>query len=172
MVYLFYGFMLSFTRSYEIRGKIQTKKEIFCLWERNVRKLSSMSQAFLSSEVTRRAYSGAQEARGFVFVSCQCPVGEDGALIGDTLEARFERLMQKVISVLDVAGLALQDVVKVQLFLTDMAELPALNKFYERYFVHPFPARTTLGVSALPFGASMAMDVVAARGNKLAEGGI
>jgi len=100
---------------------------------------------------------------GQVFVSGQIHLKE-GKLVGETIEERFEVAMDNVAKVLTEAGVGLNEVVKVQLYLTNLGELPALNEVYGDYFGQPLPARTAVGVAALPLGASLEIEVVAARG--------
>jgi len=71
--------------------------------------------------------------------------------------------MDNIKNILIAADLTINDIIQVRLYLTDLAELPALNEEYKKYFNHPFPARTALGVSQLPLGASLEIEVVAAR---------
>jgi 2-iminobutanoate/2-iminopropanoate deaminase len=61
------------------------------------------------------------------------------------------------------AGLAVNDIVQIRLYLTDLSELPELNEVYKKYFTHPFPARTAIGVAKLPLGASLEIEAIATR---------
>ncbi len=97
-----------------------------------------------------------------MFVSGQIHMDE-GALAGETIEEKLDIAIRNVQKVLAEAGLTLDDVIKVELFLTDIRELPALNKAYPNYWKHPFPARTAVGVQALPLGASLEIAAVASR---------
>lgn len=121
-----------------------------------------MKKAYVSSEITDAPFSGAMEMNGFVFVSGQVHMN-DGKLEGDTIEEKLEIAIRNVEKVLIEAGLSLEHVIKVELFLTDINELPRLNEVYPKYWKHPFPARTALAVKALPIGASLEIAVVAAR---------
>jgi 2-iminobutanoate/2-iminopropanoate deaminase len=122
-----------------------------------------MKKAYKSSEHSTAPLSGAQETHGLVFVSGQVHLNEAGILAGDTIEEKLELVIANVTHILKEAGLGLEHVVQVRLYLTDLSELPALNKAYVRYFKHPLPARTAIGVKELPLRASLEMDVVAAR---------
>ena len=62
---------------------------------------------------------------------------------------------------LEAAGKSLSDVVRVGVYLTDMADFVAMNKVYAEHLQQPFPARTTIAVSALPLGARVEIDMVA-----------
>ncbi len=121
-----------------------------------------MRNAYLSSENTGAPLSGAVEAHGLVFVSGQIHMRE-GTLVGKTIEEKLEVTMENIQHVLAQAGLTLDNVIKVEIFLTDIKELSALNKAYPAYWQHPYPARTSIGVKALPLGASLEIAVVASR---------
>lgn len=86
---------------------------------------------------------------------------ESGRLVdGDTAE-QTDRILRNVGSVLEAAGRSFADVLRVGVFLTDMADFQAMNAVYATYFEPPYPARTTVGVAALPLGARVEMDFVA-----------
>jgi 2-iminobutanoate/2-iminopropanoate deaminase len=122
-----------------------------------------MKKAFLSSELSGAPLSGAYEAHGLVFVSGQIHRNASQELSGDTIEEKFDLTIENIKKILDEAGLTLDNVIRVQLYLTDLGELPRLNQVYPNYFRHPLPARTAIGVRALPLGASFEMDVIAVR---------
>ncbi len=122
-----------------------------------------MSKVYKSSENTSAPLSGAYEVDGLVFVSGQIHMNDAGQLEGSTIEERFNSAVSNAKKILNEAGLTLEDVIRVQLYLTDLSELPALNKVYGNYFQHPLPARTAIGVSSLPLGASLEIDVIASR---------
>jgi 2-iminobutanoate/2-iminopropanoate deaminase len=121
-----------------------------------------MKKVYVSSEKTGAPLSGAVEVNGMVFVSGQIHMKE-GQLQGETIEEQFEIAINNVMRILGEAGLTLDDVIKVQLYLTDLSQLPALNKVYGNYFKQPLPARTAVGVTALPLNAHLEIDVVASR---------
>ncbi len=109
-------------------------------------------------------YSHGVEAGQLVFLSGQTPLDPaTGALVGGGIEEQTRRCLDNLAAVLDAAGLGLDDVVKCTVFLTDMADFAAMNAAYRGYFAEPFPARTTIGVAALPLGASVEIELVALR---------
>ena len=122
-----------------------------------------MKKIYKSSESTNAPLSGAQEVNGLVFVSGQIHINSAGQLEGDSIEEKFDIALSNVKKVLNEAELTLENVIRVHLYLTDLSELPALNKVYANYFQHPLPARTAVGVRALPLGATLEIDVIAAR---------
>jgi 2-iminobutanoate/2-iminopropanoate deaminase len=74
-----------------------------------------------------------------------------------------EQIMTGIAAVLGAAGLNMTNVIKSNVYLTNMADFAAMNKVYETYFEAPYPARTTIGISALPAGAHVEIEVVAAK---------
>lgn len=122
-----------------------------------------MKKAYRSSETTTAPLSGAYEANGLVFVSGQVHIDATGQLIGNSIEEKLDAVISNVKKLLEEADLTLGDVIRVHLYLTDLAQLPTLNKAYMTYFKHPLPGRTAVGVSTLPLGASLEMDVIATR---------
>ena len=120
-----------------------------------------MKKAYLSSETTGAPLSGAIEANGLVFVSGQIHADKELNLIGNTIEEKFKIAIANVEHILNNTGLSLENIVNIKLYLTDLNELSALNKEYNKYFSHPMPSRTAIGVAALPLGASLEVEVVA-----------
>lgn len=110
-------------------------------------------------------YSHAAEHGGLVFLSGQTPLDpETGGLLEGDIEAQTRRSFANLGAVLTAAGLTFADVVKVNVFLTDMDDFAAMNAVYADHFERPFPARTTIGVASLPLGARVEIELVAARG--------
>ena len=108
-------------------------------------------------------FSQAIRVGDFLFLSGQ--VGLDpatGKLVQGGLERQAERIFANLAAVLEAAGKSLADVIRVGVFLTDMADFAALNAVYARHFREPYPARTTVAVAALPLGAAVEIDLVAA----------
>jgi 2-iminobutanoate/2-iminopropanoate deaminase len=109
-------------------------------------------------------YSQGVAADRLVFLSGQTPLDPaTGALVGGGIEEQTRRCLDNLAAVLEGAGLGLDDVVKCTVFLTDMADFAAMNAAYRGYFAEPFPARTTIGVAALPLGAAVEIELVALR---------
>jgi 2-iminobutanoate/2-iminopropanoate deaminase len=109
-------------------------------------------------------YSQAIDTGSLVFCSGQ--VGLDpasGELVEGGLTAQAERALRNLSAVLDAAGLSTGDVVKTTVFLVDIADFQALNEVYARSFGDPPPARSTFAVAALPRGALVEIEAVAAR---------
>lgn len=109
-------------------------------------------------------YSQAIVSGGFVFASGQIPLDPaTGKLVEGGFEAQAERVLDNLRAVLEAAGASLDSVVRTNVFLTDLALFPRLNAVYGRYFTaDPKPARSTIGVAALPLGAPLEIEAVAA----------
>ena len=107
-------------------------------------------------------FSPAIRSGGFIFFSGQIGVdpARGGALVGGGIEDETRQLFANISTLLDAAGKSFSDVVKVNVFLTDMADFAALNAIYAAQFDAPFPARTTVAVAALPLGASIEIEMV------------
>jgi 2-iminobutanoate/2-iminopropanoate deaminase len=107
-------------------------------------------------------FSPAVWVDGFVYLSGQ--VGQDpatGKIVEGGVEREAEQIFAGLATVLDAAGLTFADVIRVGVFLTDMAAFGAVNAIYARFFHEPYPARTTVAVAALPLGARVEIDLVA-----------
>jgi 2-iminobutanoate/2-iminopropanoate deaminase len=106
-------------------------------------------------------FSQAIEAGGFIYLSGQ--VGQDpatGKVVEGGIEAETERVFQNLSAVLRAAGKSFDDVAGARVFLTNMSDYAAMNGTYAKYFRPPFPARTAIGVAALPLGARVEIDLV------------
>lgn len=109
-------------------------------------------------------YSHAVDADGFVYLSGQTPIDPStGKLAQGDLSAQAEQCFTNLFAVLTAAGLTPDDVVKVNVFLTDMGDFAAMNAVYAQKFDAPYPARTTIGVAALPLGANIEIEMIARR---------
>lgn len=109
-------------------------------------------------------YSHAVEAGGFVYLSGQTPaIPGTSHLAEGGIEAQTAQCFENLKNVLAAAGLTLDDVVKVNVFLTDMKNFQAMNEVYKSKFEAPYPARSTVGVRELPLGALVEIEMIARR---------
>ena len=103
-------------------------------------------------------------SNGFVFVSGQIHVTPDGALVNGSVEDKVHQIMKNLQAILKAADSSFGDVVKVNIYVTDIAELPKLNEVYKTYFTQePLPVREAVCVKALPLGASIEISLIAAK---------
>ncbi len=98
-----------------------------------------------------------------IFVSGQVPVDrETGQIVPGDVTAQSEQVLINVAAVLSGAGATLNDVIKSTVFLIDIAnDFPLMNTVYAKHFGSHAPARSTIGVAALPLGARVEIEVVA-----------
>ena len=108
------------------------------------------------------SYSQAVRASKFVFCSGQIPIDpRTRELVSGGIEEQTRRVLDNLGAVLAEAGLGYGDVVKCTVFLTDMNDFPAFDGAYAHYFGASPPARSTLGVAALPRGARIEVEAIA-----------
>ena len=109
-------------------------------------------------------YSPAIEADGFVFLSGQTPFDSvKGKLVEGGIKEQTVQCFANLSLVLKAAGLTMDNVLKVNVFLTDMKNFKDMNGIYEKQFQKPFPARSTVAVKELPLGAMVEIEMVAKR---------
>jgi 2-iminobutanoate/2-iminopropanoate deaminase len=106
-------------------------------------------------------FSPAVRSGDFIFFSGQ--VGQDsvtGTLVEGGVEAEARQLFRNLATLLEAAGKSFGDVVRAGVFLADIEDFAAVNKIYAEHFEPPFPARTTVGVAALPLGARIEIELL------------
>ena len=106
-------------------------------------------------------FSQAVETDGFLFFSGQ--VAQDpatGKVVEGGIVPETERVFQNLSAVLKAAGRSFDHVARAGVYLTSMSDFGAMNDIYAKHFSQPFPARTTIGVAALPLGACVEIDLV------------
>jgi 2-iminobutanoate/2-iminopropanoate deaminase len=111
----------------------------------------------------RGPYSPAVRAGGFIYVSGQVPIDPvtNTPVTGD-VQAQTRQVLSNVQRILEGCGASLGDVVKCCVFLADVKDFAAMNEVYTEFFGAARPARTTIGVAALPLdGAKVEIDAVA-----------
>lgn len=109
-------------------------------------------------------YSTAIENGDLLFISGQIPLdGATGKLVPGDVAAQARQSMENLKGILAAAGMTFANVVKTTIFLTDMADFAAVNEVYKGYVSEPFPARSTFAVAALPLGAKVEVEMIAAR---------
>ena len=101
---------------------------------------------------------------GLVFLSGQLPIDPaTGAFPEGGVQAQTRQSILNVQAILAEAGLTLANVVKTTVFLADMADFGAMNEVYASFFTAPFPARSAVAVKALPKGALVEIECIAAK---------
>ena len=109
-------------------------------------------------------YSHAIESGDLLFLSGQTPVdSQNGKLVEGDIVEQTTQCFKNLFNVLEAAGLTPDHVQKVNVFLTNMDNFTAMNEVYSKQFSEPYPARTTIGVSSLPLGAQVEIEMIARR---------
>jgi len=104
-------------------------------------------------------YSQAVKVNNTVYLSGQIPlVPETMEMIDGDIEVQIRRVFENLIAVCEAAGGNLQNIVKLNIFLTDLGNFATVNKVMAEYFEQPYPARAAIGVSQLPKSADVEMD--------------
>ena len=106
-------------------------------------------------------YSQAVRAGDTVYLSGQIPLNpQTMALETGDMRAQITRVFENLRAVARAAGGDLKDVVKLNVYLTDLAHFALVNEVMAQYFSEPYPARAAIGVAALPKGAAVEMDAI------------
>ena len=107
-------------------------------------------------------YSQAVRAGDTVYFSGQIPLDPaTGNVVEGDITAQARRVFDNLVAVAQEAGGSLAQFVRVGIYVTDLANFAAVNAVMAEYFQAPFPARSTIGVAALPLGAQVEIDVIA-----------
>lgn len=108
-------------------------------------------------------YSQGVIAGGLLFASGQTPLDPaTGEFVEGDIQVQTERVIQNLLAVLKEAKMGPANVVKTTVYLADMADFARMNEVYARHFAKEPPARTTIQAAALPRGARVEIDVIAA----------
>jgi len=108
------------------------------------------------------SYSQAIEAGNVIFLSGQIPLDPSSmALVEGNIQRHVEQVFDNMKNVLEAAHSSLENVVKLTVYLTNLSDVAVVNEAIARYFQQPYPARTTIQVSALPKGATVEIEGIA-----------
>jgi len=106
-------------------------------------------------------YSQAVKVNNTVYLSGQIPlIPETMEMVDGDIEAQIRRVFDNLTAVCEAAGGSLQDIAKLNIFLTDLSNFATVNKVMAEYFQQPYPARAAIGVAQLPKDADVEMDGV------------
>lgn len=107
-------------------------------------------------------YSHAVRHGEMLFLSGQAPLDPDsGTVVEGGVEAQTHQVLANLEAVLTSAGATFEDVLKANIYLTDLADFHTVNAIYAEKFTEPYPARTTIGVAGLPLGISVEIELLA-----------
>ena len=108
-------------------------------------------------------YSQAVRVGNTLYLSGQTPLDPaTGELVAGDISAQARRVFDNLEAVLAAAGASFDNVVRVGIYLTDLGDFAAVNEVMKTYFREPYPARSTIGVAALPRAAAVEIDMIAA----------
>lgn len=106
-------------------------------------------------------YSQAIKVADTVYLSGQIPLDpETMVLVEGGIDKQIDRVFKNLTAVAEAAGGNLSNIVKLNIFLTNLDDFPVVNDIMATYFQTPYPARAAIGVAALPKGASVEMDAI------------
>lgn len=121
-----------------------------------------MNKAFISTEKAPTAigtYSQAVKVGTAVYLSGQIPlVPETMEMVSEDFSEQTHQVFKNITAVCEEAGGKIQDLVKINIYLTDLSNFATVNEVMSQYFKQPYPARAALGVRALPKGAQVEID--------------
>ena len=128
-----------------------------------------MTKQIISTDRAPQAigtYSQAVRAGDTVYLSGQIPLDPATmTLVDSDIDAQIRRVFDNLAAVAEAAGGSFRDVVKLNVFLTDLGHFARVNDIMAEYFQQPYPARAAIGVAALPRGAGVEMDAVLVLGD-------
>ena len=123
-----------------------------------------MSRQIIHTPLAPKAigtYSQAVRVGDTVYISGQIPLDPaSGQLVSGDIETEIRRVFDNLAAIAKAAGGSLASVVKLSVFLTDLAHFPKVNEIMATYFSEPYPARAAVGVAALPRGARVEVECI------------
>lgn len=108
-------------------------------------------------------YSQGVVHNGVYYFSGQIGLDAKSGEMANGFDAQLETVMKNIDGLLSSQGLTRENVIKTTIFMTDLAQFGKVNEAYTKFFTAPYPARSTVQVSALPKGAVVEIEVVAAK---------
>jgi len=123
-----------------------------------------MAKTIIQTDAAPQAigtYSQAVKVDNTVYVSGQIPLDPATMeVVSGGIESEITRVFDNLDAVATASGGSLADVVKLNIYLTDLGNFPTVNEIMARYFQQPYPARAAIGVAALPKAVGVEMDAV------------
>jgi 2-iminobutanoate/2-iminopropanoate deaminase len=133
----------------------------------NLKEIYTMEKKIVASAKAPKAvgtYSQAVIAGDTIYVSGQLPIdAQTGEFVPGGIVEQLHQVFKNLQYVLEEGGYTFADVVKTNVYLSDLANFATLNEVYAMYFKEPYPARVAYQVAALPKGALVEIDVIAAK---------
>lgn len=130
-----------------------------------------MSRSIIHSDRAPAAigpYSQAVKVGDTVYLSGQTPLDPaSGELVQGDIATQARRVFDNLQAVCEAAGGSFEQIVRVGIYLTDLANFAAVNEVMKQYFREPYPARSTIGVRELPRGAEVEVDAIMVLGSQV-----
>ena len=124
-----------------------------------------MSKKIISTENAPAAigpYSQAVQHGDTIYVSGQLPLNPETKKMDNDVSKQTEQSMNNIKAILQEAGSSMEQVLRCGIFVTDLADFGTVNDMYASFFEGDYPARATVQVAALPLGAKVEIDAIAA----------
>lgn len=123
-----------------------------------------MKKEIISTDKAPQAigtYSQAVKVNNTVYMSGQIPlIPETMEMLEGSVEEQIHQVFKNLQAVAEAAGGTFENIVKLNIFLTDLSNFPTVNLVMAQYFTEPYPARAAIGVKELPKAADVEMDAV------------
>lgn len=113
------------------------------------------------AQESKLPFSKTVTSGGFIFVSGQVALTEEGKLLEGSMEEQTQQTMENVQAALESAGASLSDIVKATVYVTDMSTSKEVSDAYVSHLTEPYPARELICVKELPLGAQVEISVIA-----------
>lgn len=108
------------------------------------------------------AYSQAVKSGNFLFVSGQIPLDpETGEIINGDFREQTRRVLNNIMAILDASGMSAENVIKTNVYMTDLTNFPIVNEVYAEFFKSDPPARAAVEVSKLPLNVEIEIECIA-----------
>lgn len=106
-------------------------------------------------------YSQAIELNGMIYTAGQIPLTPAGEMLAGDIQAKTAQCFENLKAVLEEAGSGLDKIVKVTVFVKDIADFPQINETYATFFAEPYPARSLVQAACLPKDADIEIECIA-----------
>lgn len=116
-----------------------------------------------SAPVAVGAYSQAIEVGGLVYTSGSLPLDPETKKMPEDIKEAAKQALTNIKNILEAAGTGMNKVIKTTIYLVDINDFAAVNEIYATFFSKPYPARSCFAVAALPLGARVEIEAVAAK---------
>lgn len=124
-----------------------------------------MKKQIITDEAPKAAHllSQAIFSNGTIYLAGQIHSTHDNIVVEGSVKEKVDQIMQNITAILKAADATIDDIVKVVIYVTDMAQMPELNAVYPTYFTEPYPVREAVCVKELPLGATIEISAVATK---------